>query len=151
VSLESDSNIKREIVQQLAKQYARKILTLFGIITSLTPPKYFVIVSRSKSIKQSPQILKLGFSGAIQIACRFVSNNAQQSIWRSAGGRVIEESDEQFLNTNCSIRKSFELDSNVIVESDWQSSKQCPPRFSTEEGMQIAKTDEQCRKQDAPM
>jgi hypothetical protein len=55
--------------------------------------------------------------------------------WRSPNGRQIDESDEQPQNAKPSIHESLEPDSNMIVESDLHSSKQCLQMFSTEEGI----------------
>jgi hypothetical protein len=63
----------------------------------------------------------------------------------------INESDEQKENDISAIDESLELDSNVTVERDLQSEKHASPRLSTEEGMQIDKSDEQSQNADAPI
>jgi hypothetical protein len=55
----------------------------------------------------------------------------------------IDESDEQKKNARSLIDESCEPDSNVTVEREWHMEKQCPPSFSTEEGMQIDESDVQ--------
>jgi hypothetical protein len=63
----------------------------------------------------------------------------------------IDESAMHALNADFSIRDSFEPDSNVIVERDWQSKKHCLEIVGREDGMQMDGTDEQHWKADSSM
>jgi hypothetical protein len=58
-------------------------------------------------------------------------------------GMQIDESDEQFRNVQFSIHESSESELNVTVQRDSHPSKQRPPSFLTDGGIQISKIDEQ--------
>jgi hypothetical protein len=60
-----------------------------------------------------------------------------------ATGMQIDESDEQFRNTQFSIRESLESESNVTVQRDSHPSKQRPPSLATDGGMQSCESDAQ--------
>jgi hypothetical protein len=63
-------------------------------------------------------------------------------------GMQIDESDEQYRNTDCSIRESLESGSKVTFERLSHRRKQFSQMISTEEGMQIDESDEQARNAD---
>jgi hypothetical protein len=65
-------------------------------------------------------------------------------------GRQIEDSDEQFSNTESPRHESLEPDSNVTREREEQYRKQCPPIVFTVEGMQIDGSDEQPQNTESP-
>jgi hypothetical protein len=63
-------------------------------------------------------------------------------------GIQIDESDEQFLNADLSIRESLEFDSKLTFERLQHTVKQESQMISTDEGIQIDESDEQSQNAD---
>jgi hypothetical protein len=63
----------------------------------------------------------------------------------------MNASDGQYVNAPPPIHRSFESASNVIVERDRQLVKHSRPSRSTEEGIQIDKSDEQLENVESPI
>jgi hypothetical protein len=77
------------------------------------------------------------------MASRSVESKIPSLTSKTVAGIAIDRSDEQYWNTDDSMRKSLEPGSNATLKSAVHRSKHSMPRMLTEDGMQIDESDEQ--------
>jgi hypothetical protein len=149
-SAEPDSKTTLEIVRLLAKHQSPIVSMSFAIINAAPVPKYFRSDAHAKSTRQSSRIPKFGFPSAIEMLVKLVFISAHESNCWNPDGSQIDESNEQVSNTPSSIRRSLESDSSLNVKSERHVQKQLQPSCSTEEGIEIDKSEKQEENAEAP-
>jgi hypothetical protein len=98
-----------------------------------------------KSTRKLPETRKWQFPSSTMIVEILVSANAEPSISWSEGGSEIVFNDRQARSTYLSIRVSFDPDSNINEESEWQPQKAYFPIHFTAAGRQVDRNAQHCQ------